>query len=181
MPGMGGKRIVAACGVLWAATAACGTETKAAARENELVLEVGGDSGSLRQALAARGIVIGPPQFVRSPDGVPDGVGTPEPSPSAPAPQPAVPEPAVPQPTVPAPQPAVPQPAEVPPPGPAYRVVELGRHQTLIQLAKQHLGDGNRFREILQLNGWTDSDARRLPTGQKVRIPTGPPPARASR
>jgi nucleoid-associated protein YgaU len=44
----------------------------------------------------------------------------------------------------------------------------------LIHLAKKYLGDGNRFREILTANGWTERDARRLPAGQAVKVPLDP-------
>ncbi len=50
-------------------------------------------------------------------------------------------------------------------------MVELSRGETLIHLAKKYLGDGNRFRDILTANGWTEQDARRLPAGQLVRVP----------
>jgi nucleoid-associated protein YgaU len=78
----------------------------------------------------------------------------------------------------PEPQPEVvaPPAPEDPPPSPsaagaATKVVTLKRGQTLIHLAKEHLGSGNRFRELLELNGWSDEDARRLAEGTKVRVP----------
>ncbi|MBX3461944.1 MAG: hypothetical protein KF830_02150 [Planctomycetes bacterium] len=59
--------------------------------------------------------------------------------------------------------------------GPDHFVVLLERGETLIHLAKKHLGNGNRFREILAANGWTEAEARRLPAGQPVKVPlTGP-------
>jgi nucleoid-associated protein YgaU len=67
----------------------------------------------------------------------------------------------------------VPQPAETAVPA-DHIVVSLERGQTLIHLAKQHLGDGNRFREILAANGWTEQDARRLRAGQPVKVPVRP-------
>ena len=61
--------------------------------------------------------------------------------------------------------------APAPEPAPSFVVVKLARGQTLIHLAKKHLGDGNRFRDILALNGWTEADARRLRENQDVKIP----------
>ena len=40
-----------------------------------------------------------------------------------------------------------------------------------MHLAKQHLGSGLRYREILEANGWTEADAKRLREGQAVKIP----------
>ncbi len=40
-----------------------------------------------------------------------------------------------------------------------------------MHLARKHLGDGARVSEILQLNGWSEADARRLLAGQKVKLP----------
>ncbi|MCA8965036.1 MAG: hypothetical protein KDC48_09110 [Planctomycetes bacterium] len=162
---MGGIRLAASLASAGLVLCACGGSAQAAVHEDTLVLEVGGASSSLREALAARGIVIAPPQRVRTgdvqPDPVPDQVGV--------APGPRV----EPQPQ-PQPQPKT-DPVPPSPPAPTYRVVELGRHRTLIHLAKEYLGDANRFREIMVLNGWNDADTRRLPENQKVRIPIDPP------
>jgi nucleoid-associated protein YgaU len=62
-------------------------------------------------------------------------------------------------------------PTPSPEPPADHIVVKLEKNQTLIHLAKKHLGNGNRFRELLEYNGWTDSDARRLREGQLVKIP----------
>ncbi|HEX5050715.1 MAG TPA: hypothetical protein VFZ65_02985 [Planctomycetota bacterium] len=80
----------------------------------------------------------------------------------------AAPDPAAPDPVPPDPGPDLAAPPE---PEPDYVVVKLARGQTLIHLAKRYLGDGNRFRELLTLNGWTEADARRLPENQPVRVP----------
>ena len=144
----------------------CG-ESAAASRVSDgtLVLEVGGGQSSLRQALAGVGITIGPAHLLWDRDPAPAGPmdgGNQPPSPEAePEPQPE----------------AVAPPAPVEPPpspsaaGPATKVVTLKRGQTLIHLAKEHLGSGNRFRELLELNGWSDEEARRLAEGTKVRVP----------
>jgi nucleoid-associated protein YgaU len=55
--------------------------------------------------------------------------------------------------------------------GPAWIEVRLASKQTLMDLAKEHLGTSRRFQEIMELNGWSDRDARRLKVGQVVRIP----------
>lgn len=168
MPAMGGNRSAAAVLLCWLLLSGCGEDVGAAVKEDELVLEVGGSAGSLRDALAQRGVVIAPPIRVRSaepePRPAPNGGGRPEPSPT---PTPRV-----------TPSPAPPEPAPAPkiePPAPTYRIVKLAKRQTLMHLSKQHLGDANRFREIMQLNGWDDAAARRLPEGQDVKIPIDPP------
>jgi hypothetical protein len=53
----------------------------------------------------------------------------------------------------------------------AWFEVPLPKGKSLIHLAKQYLGDANRFRELLALNGWTEKDARTLREGTKVKIP----------
>jgi hypothetical protein len=55
--------------------------------------------------------------------------------------------------------------------GADHIVVALERGETLMQLAKRHLGSSSRFGEILARNGWTEAEARRLPAGQLVKIP----------
>ena len=169
---MGGNRLVAVFASVTLGCSACSDGAQAAVHEDTMVLEVGGAHGSLRQALAARGIVIAPPQHLRD-DDIPNGPSV-EPRLDQPAhkPQPVENDSPAPQPQ---PEPP-PQPGpQAQPPAATYRIVELGRHQNLIQLSKQYLGTGNRFREIMALNGWTDADTRRLPEGQKVKIPIDPP------
>lgn len=144
---MGGnwqQRIVVA---VVAGAAACGRGGGVAARaEDRLVLEVGGAQHSLRAALLAAGVRIEP---VRSKD--PEAAD--EAVPTSPRHAGTVDEPP-------------PEPAP-----PAWFEVLLAEGQTPIHLARRHLGDGNRFREILALNGWSEDDARRLRPGQKVKIP----------
>ena len=113
-----------------------------------LVLELGGGNSSLQKALRKT-----------------------EPAPEAPPPAP------VPQarPEAQKQEPAAPQPAQVDPPPaqpPAERWVVLQAGQTPYGLARDHLGSGARWREILEINGWTEeAQARRLATGTRVRLP----------
>ncbi len=51
------------------------------------------------------------------------------------------------------------------------RTVTLSGGQTLYGLAQEHLGSGNRWPELLELNQWTEEDALRLPPGTKVKLP----------
>ena len=48
--------------------------------------------------------------------------------------------------------------------------MRLGDGETLIHLARRHLGDGRRYTDLLKWNGWTEKDARRLPRNQPVKI-----------
>lgn len=138
--------------------------------EGTLVLDLGGQQESLRAGLAAAGIALGPPQRLRElppdppePRPAADGAAGPDAAP-APAPQPEQQAPPVPE-------------AEAP----QWKIVKLKRGQTLIHVAKEHLGNGNRFRDLLQLNGWTEADARRLPEGASVRVPVRSKEPRTSR
>ena len=65
----------------------------------------------------------------------------------------------------------MPPPAVDEPAAPDWFLVTLGPKQTLIHLAKKHLGNGNRYREIMQVNGWDEDQVRRLPAGTQVKIP----------
>lgn len=147
--------------LLLVATACSGSATAPPTAEGVLVLEVGGDASSLREALRALG-EASEPAPAPDPTSAPREVHAPgeEPRPNA--------EPAD------GPPPRN-QPAAAPPAADAaWFTVALAEGQTPIHLARKHLGDGNRFREILQLNGWSESDARRLHTGQVVKIPRTP-------
>ena len=168
----GGMRAVLA-GVLLVVGlgSSCSKNAAAAVRsDGTLILQVGGGESSIRAALAAAGVTIGPPQRLRSPEVEPDPVPVPVPAPShgdpshenpAPRPNDGPVEPPKVDPVP--PKPHVPQ--------PTWKTVKLRRGQTLIHLAKEHLGNGNRFRDILQLNGWTEAQARRLSEGQEVKVP----------
>ena len=71
------------------------------------------------------------------------------------------------------------RPESEPPPGEAKpsvpleaeRWVELEAGQTISELARVHLGRSRRWREVLELNGWTEEQARRLRVGTQVRLP----------
>ncbi len=52
-----------------------------------------------------------------------------------------------------------------------YRTVVLGAGETLAGLCAKHLGDAGRWRQVAELNGWTEDDLRRLSTGTEVRLP----------
>ena len=145
-------------GAGWLAVVAASCGDAAAAKggsDGALVLEVGGDQSSLREALRAAGVLPSPAPAVET-----EPANPPRGEPPAPRAE-ADPVPVAP-----------PQPTELP-----YFTVELGANQTLIHLARKHLGNGNRFREILELNGWTENDARRLREGQQVKIPRVDAPA----
>ncbi len=59
----------------------------------------------------------------------------------------------------------------VPPRPVRYRTLTLGAGETLSAFCARHLGDSSRWREVAELNGWAESDLRRLATGTEVRIP----------
>ena len=155
--------LVAACAV--AIVSACGkSPSLPTGGDGTMVLELGGNQASLRGALAKAGIQPAPAIVLLD-----------EPAPT-PAPQqddeldrkPMTSPEDQPQPQpVPKPDDAPPAPSEAP----AFTTVTLGQGQTLIHLARKHLGDGNRFREILELNGWSEAESRRLKPGTKVKIP----------
>jgi len=168
--------VLGALGAVAVLVAAC-SDSSAAARVggDRMVLEVGGAHASLRGALTAAGITPEAPRTVRTPAGEPTGEpATPVLPGGGDTPRPGEQHGDPIRGAEPAPAPQA-QPASEP----DHIVVTLGERQTLIHLAKKHLGDANRFREILSLNGWTEADSRRLLPGQKVKIPR--PPARPSR
>jgi nucleoid-associated protein YgaU len=151
---------------------ACSEGRAAATAESRLVLEVGGQHASLRRTLIAGGVEVAPPQRLRteaeSPDA--DAAGG-----EAAAPPPESPRAAAPDPTSAKGEPVPPTPPPAPPASEeSFFHVKLANGQTLIHLARKHLGDGNRFREILALNGWTEAQSRRLAEGQRVKIPREP-------
>lgn len=130
---------------LWglAALFACGGPPRSGARENVLVLELGGGNQLLREAL----LRFGPPdektvQVFPTPPAA-DPPRAEEPPPSQP---PAAREPEV-------------------------LTVYLRANETLYGLARTHLGSGSRFRELLALNGWTEAEASQLPVGTAVKVP----------
>ncbi|MFO1052893.1 MAG: hypothetical protein U1F36_11815 [Planctomycetota bacterium] len=52
-----------------------------------------------------------------------------------------------------------------------YRTVRLGAGESLSKLCARVLGDSSRWREIAELNGWSEADLRRLAEGTDVRLP----------
>jgi nucleoid-associated protein YgaU len=153
--------LVVACCCVW--LGAC-TDGNAAARssEGQLVLELGGPHGSLRQALQTAGVTLGPAMRVQEPADPVDPVGGAGKEPGSDAGANAAADP---------PKPPLAEPTPEPDPADSYVEVTLAERQTLIHLARKHLGDANRFREILALNGWSEADSRRLKPGQRVKIP----------
>lgn len=71
------------------------------------------------------------------------------------------------KPPAPVPQP---DPRPVPPPR-AQRFVFLEPGGTISEVAEKQLGTLKRTNEILELNGWTEEDARRLQPGTKILLP----------
>ena len=143
--------------------------------DGTLVLEVGGGHTSLRASLLAAGVSVAAPHALRPPTvtsasavapsadvATGEGPGSGRARHGGQDPR-RLPEDA----------PAVPHGAELEPSADTvqWTTVVLGKGGTLIHLAKRHLGDGRRFPELLQWNGWSDADARRLRAGQVVRIP----------
>lgn len=143
--------------------------------EDVLVLDVGGAQPSLRAALVALGRSVEPPRELsqRIPDRSSDsGFGgqkhrsldedgggarrdvVPKLDPQAGDP--------------PLPQPAPPIPDLVP--ESPWVIVKLGKGETPIHIAKRCLGDGRRFREVMQWNGWSERDTHYLQEGQDVKI-----------
>ncbi|WP_342505612.1 LysM peptidoglycan-binding domain-containing protein [Sporosarcina sp. FSL K6-2383] len=55
---------------------------------------------------------------------------------------------------------------------PAPQTYSLISGDSLWKVAQKYLGDGNRFREIANLNGIKDSQFSSLPIGLKVKLPT---------
>ncbi|MCA8976361.1 MAG: hypothetical protein KDC98_16700 [Planctomycetes bacterium] len=158
--------IVMTCVAVLGGLAGCGVEARAPGVDGTLVLELGGTSASLRESLRAAGVIleqVREPHF-RSPNargGAPRSTDPPRAPVTETVTEP-MPEP-VPEPV------AEPDPPRLP--VPTFREVELLQNETIIQLARRHLGDGRRYRDILTLNGWSDAQSRRLATGTMVRIP----------
>ena len=66
---------------------------------------------------------------------------------------------------------APPTPRRVTPPRPEFVVIRLSEGQTLYGLCESKLGSGNRWREIAKFNGWSETEANQLKTGQTVKLP----------
>lgn len=52
-----------------------------------------------------------------------------------------------------------------------WREVPLAPGQTLSQLCAAELGSAARWREVAALNGWTEAEVSRLPSGVAVKLP----------
>ena len=122
-------------------------------------LVLGGPHGSLRETLAAANIAVDEPRRLLPAQPTAGESSSTEHPAQVPVHDLGVePAPA---------QGVAPEPAAVP----DWFSVTLGPKQTLIHLAKKHLGNGNRYREIMDANDWNEDDVRRLPAGQRVKIP----------
>lgn len=64
----------------------------------------------------------------------------------------------------------VPEEPPEPEPEPEWVTVPLPDGETLIHVARRYLGDGRRWPELLEWNGWSEREARRLKTDQPVKI-----------
>lgn len=123
------------------------------------VLVVGGQEADLRASLARARAALMPASATPAVEPLRDSVEPTREAPPVPAPDPAPPEPAPPEPR--------------PAPPPAERTVVLEQGMTLYSIAREHLPgrpeDG--VRRILERNGWTEAQVRRLPRGTKVKLP----------
>lgn len=173
---------------------ACGSKSVAAMRgDGELVLELGGDHPSLASALQRVGVALLPQQTWRAPRTA--GGGAPGTGQDGSAGEPTAPR-RTPRPhDQGAPQPPVDPPVhERPPQGGAQQqepprdvpreggqreepavesewvVVRLEPRQTLGHVARRHLGSATRFKEIMEWNGWSDAQTRRLREGTEIRL-----------
>tara|TARA_R110002072_G_scaffold269079_3_gene428230 strand:- start:29063 stop:29671 length:609 start_codon:yes stop_codon:yes gene_type:complete len=174
---------IAAIGLL----SGCGGEpVQAESPTDVLVLEVGGTQPSLRASLTSMGRTVAPGHVLRPrpvvdpnpearPEARPEGSGGREFSgPQGPGRDdprresgPAQEPPEVTPDRSPEQQPA---PEPTPPPLSEWVVVKLPKNETLTHLSLRYLGTGARFQEIMKWNGWNDADARRLRTGQDVKL-----------
>ncbi|MEC7582805.1 MAG: hypothetical protein VYE77_00675 [Planctomycetota bacterium] len=149
---------------------ACGSpRAEPLAGDGELVVELGGAHGSLAASLRSLGFELLPVERLGASQPVTAGAvraqgvaGDLSPAAAPPGEVVLV---------------EAPEPEPVQPPAPPVRVepqevvVRLQSGQTLMALAEAHLGSRQRYKEILRCNGWSEEFARRLPIGQRVRIP----------
>ena len=66
---------------------------------------------------------------------------------------------------------AAPKPAPKHEEEPSFRVVTLAAGETLYGLCRAQLGDGQRWKEVAALNGWSLARAAKLTAGQAVKLP----------
>ena len=163
--------------VVLAVLSACGQKRPARpAGDGELVIEVGGPHRSLRSSLRSLGVELLPGSPLRASAADPVGAARSQPVPATLGPQASAPGgPARQQLDQPQDPPASAGRGEAPRSPPRGFEVRLGAGQTVMDLARIHLGSDRRYAEILQLNGWTEDAARRLRIGQPVRIPGAAP------
>ena len=126
---------------------ACGGDIPPGTSEDMLVLELGGQSEPLREALrrVARVEVTTREEEPRE-----EVTREEEPREEEPREEPV---------------------AGVAPPSSEFFTVYLREGETLYRLAATHLGRGSRWRELLALNGWTEAQATRLKVGVPVKLP----------
>lgn len=142
---------------------ACGGSAPPPPSKNLLVLEVGGDHQPLSSALSA--LQPAPRERPAVPPSQPRSER------SEPRSDPVPVKPPVERPAKPPVKPPAKPPVKPPEPALAVHTVRLGEGQSVAGLAREHLGDHTRWREILELNGWTEAEAMRLPVGAKVVMP----------
>ncbi|MEZ5990069.1 MAG: hypothetical protein R3F30_13265 [Planctomycetota bacterium] len=70
----------------------------------------------------------------------------------------------------PGPEPA-PGPRDEPAPADGTQTVFLPDGKTISHLCQQYLGSPKRYREVLELNGWTEEQATHLKAGTPVKMP----------
>ncbi|MCB9879692.1 MAG: hypothetical protein H6835_19025 [Planctomycetes bacterium] len=148
-----------------ASVAACGGDPVRTPRgDGVLVLEVGGAQPSLRSALSALGRSVEAPHRLS-----PLSEVSSKPVMGA---LPPLDESAGPEAQQQQQQSAPPEPEIVPEiaPEPEWVTVPLPKGETLIHVARRHLGDGRRYVDLLEWNGWSDADARKLSPDTPVRI-----------
>ena len=121
--------------------------------EDPLVLELGGDSPTVDEVLNKTSRRSVEPEPAAAPEGdvAPEGVALPAGD--------ATPEGA-----------AEPEPRPLPIARPE-RVVKLPAGWTLSELCKEALGEASRWREVAELNGWSEEQLTSLAPGTEVRLP----------
>lgn len=161
-PGMRQGWVWAVLGAAFSVLASCAKPAKAAVHEDVLVLEVGGQEASLREVLQALGRDVGPGHRLRPVE------EQPEPRPVDPSRQklPVQEE----ERRDPQPEPPPPQPEPEPEPESEWVTVELPKGETLIHVARRHLGNGTRWGEIVEWNGFTAAQLKRLRIGHPIKL-----------
>ena len=144
---------------------ACAKPDAPPASDDVLVLEVGGEQASLREALRAMGRQVGPPRQLRpveassEPADVRASAG---PAPSASVAVEAAPA------GVRAEEPSPPSPAAVTSEWVIVELEERDRH--LGDVARRHLGSERRYLDIMRWNSIDDAQAKRLRPGHRLKL-----------